>query len=254
MGIIIRATNVTKEYAENGKAYKALREVNLEINKEEFIGIMGPSGSGKTTLLNILSTIDKVTSGEVIISNVNLNTIKNKKLADFRRENIGFVFQEFNLLDNMTIRDNISLPLVLSNDDPKVILKKTVELSKILGIESELDKYPYELSGGQKQRVAICRALISEPKIIFADEPSGALDSKSAFDVLSCFENINKKLGITILMVTHDAKAASYADKVMFLKDGKITGEVHNSDNKKEFFNKILNMLAVLEGYKDELL
>lgn len=251
---VIEAIQITKEYDEKGKKYKALKGVDLEIYKGEFIGIMGPSGSGKTTLLNMLSTIDKPTSGKVIIDKVNLNNIRNNNLADFRRKNIGFIFQEFNLLDNMTIADNISLPLVLSNTNTEIILSKVQVLSKLLGIENQLDKYPYELSGGQKQRVAICRALISDPKVVFADEPTGALDSKSAFEVLNCFSNINKKLGITILMVTHDAKAASYSDKVMFLKDGKINGEIDSSNNKKEFFYKILNMLAVLEGYKDELL
>lgn len=251
---IVEVINVTKKYGEFGVTFKALKEVSLEINESEFIAIMGASGSGKTTLLNIMSTIDKATSGKVIVDGIDLSAMKENKLAQFRRDLIGFVFQEFNLLDNMTIRDNIALPLVLNNVKIDRILKKTEELTKLMGVTDQLDKYPYQLSGGQKQRVAICRALITSPKVVFADEPTGALDSKSSFEVLECFKSINKKFQTTVIMVTHDALAASYCDKVFFLKDGKINGRLDGNGKKKELFKRILNMLAVLGGTDDKLL
>jgi putative ABC transport system ATP-binding protein len=215
---------------------------------------MGPSGSGKTTLLNIMSTIDKATSGKVIIDGKDVNALKENVLAGFRRDVIGFVFQDFNLIDSMIIRDNIALPLTLNNEKVDRILEKTEELTKLLGIEKHLDKYPYQLSGGQKQRAAICRALITTPKVIFADEPTGALDSKSSIEVLECFGNINKSYSTTIIMVTHDARAASYADRVVFLKDGSISGEIGSNGNKNEMFKKILNMIAMMGGESDELI
>ena len=231
-----------------------MKEIDLEINEGEFISIMGPSGSGKTTFLNIMSTIDKATSGKVIIDGKDVNSLKEDELARFRRDVIGFVFQDFNLLDSMTIRDNIALPLTLNSEKIEIILERINKLTKLLGIEKHLDKYPYQLSGGQKQRAAICRALITSPKVIFADEPTGALDSKSSVEVLECFVNINKSYNTTIVMVTHDARAASYADRVMFLKDGSISGELYSSGNKSEMFKKILNMIAVMGGESDELI
>ncbi|KUP43753.1 bacitracin ABC transporter ATP-binding protein [Bacillus velezensis] len=254
MNKIVEVSNVIKEYGEIGSTFRALKEVSLNINKGEFVGIMGSSGSGKTTLLNIMSTIDKATLGEVLIDGKRIDDYKDEDLAKFRRDTIGFVFQAFNLLDNMTIRDNIALPLALNNVKHKIILKKIDELTELLGISNQLDKYPYELSGGQKQRVAICRALITSPKVIFADEPTGALDSKSSSEVLECFKNINKTIGTTIIMVTHDANAASYCNRVMFLKDGKLHGRLDSSGDKKELFKKVLNMLAVMGGSENELL
>lgn len=251
---IIEASNIIKVYGETGGTFRALKEISLEINEGEFIGIMGPSGSGKTTLLNIMSTVDKATSGKILIDGINISTIKENRLARFRRDTIGFVFQDFNLLDNMTIRDNIALPLTLNNIKANTILREVDELTNLLGIAEQLDKYPYELSGGQKQRTAICRALITSPKVVFADEPTGALDSRSSSEVLKCFKNVNRKLGTTIVIVTHDAIAASYCDRIMFLKDGKITGRLDSNGDKKEFYKNILNMLALMGGNADELL
>lgn len=251
---IVEVTNVTKEYGELGAVSKALKEVNLEITEGEFLGIMGPSGSGKTTLLNIISTIDKATLGNVRIDGMDITTVREKEIAKFRRDVIGFVFQDFNLLDNMIIRDNIALPLALNNEKPDVILKRIDGLSRIMGITQLLDKYPYQLSGGQKQRAVICRALINSPKVVFADEPTGALDSKLSMEVLECFKRINKELGTTIVMVTHDPFAASYCSRIMFLKDGKINGRLDSGGNKKELFKRILNILEFMGGTGDELL
>lgn len=251
---IVKVSNLIKEYGQKEGAFRALKDINLEILEGEFIGIMGPSGSGKTTLLNVMSTIDKATSGKVIIDENDVSNIKEREMAKFRRDTIGFVFQDFNLLDNMTIRDNIALPLTLNNVKASIILEKINKLTSMLGINNQLDKYPYQLSGGQKQRAAICRALITSPKVIFADEPTGALDSKASSELLESFKNINKELGTTIIMVTHDAMAASYCNRIMFLKDGRISGRLDSNGNKKELFKKTLNMLAVMGGSEDELL
>lgn len=254
MGGMIELTHLIKDYGGIGNTFQALKEVSLTIDKGEFVGIMGPSGSGKTTLLNIMSTIDKASSGQILLDGEDITLLKENKLARFRRDVIGFVFQAFNLLDNMTIRDNIALPLTLNNVKVDIILQKIEELTTILGIKEQLDKYPYELSGGQKQRAAICRALITSPKVVFADEPTGALDSKSSSEVLECFKSINSKLGTTIVMVTHDAQAASYCDRIMFLKDGKIHGRLDSDGNKQEMFKKVLSMLAIMGGKESEFL
>jgi putative ABC transport system ATP-binding protein len=254
MNKMVEVSKLIKDYGRLTNKHRVLRDVNLDITEGEFISIMGPSGSGKTTFLNIMSTIDRGTSGKVIIGGKDVGSLRDNELANFRREVIGFVFQDFNLLDNMTIRDNIALPLTLNNEKVEIILEKIDKLTKLLGIEKHLDKYPYQLSGGQKQRVAICRALITSPKVIFADEPTGALDSKSAIEVLQCFANINKSYNTTIIMVTHDTRAASYADRVVFLKDGSISGELDSNGNKSEMFKKILNMIAMMGGESDELL
>lgn len=251
---IVEISKLIKDYGRLTNQYKVLKGIDLEINEGEFISIMGPSGSGKTTLLNIMSTIDKATSGMVIIDSKDVNSLREDELARFRRDVIGFVFQDFNLLDSMTIRDNIALPLTLNSEKIEIILERINKLTKLLGIEKHLDKYPYQLSGGQKQRAAICRALITSPKVIFADEPTGALDSKSSVEVLECFANINKSYNTTIVMVTHDARAASYADRIMFLKDGSISGELYSNGNKSEMFKKILNMIAVMGGESNELI
>lgn len=251
---IIEISKLIKNYGKLSNKYTVLKEIDLDINEGEFISIMGPSGSGKTTFLNIISTIDKATSGKVIIDGKDVNSLKEGQLARFRRNVIGFVFQDFNLLDSMTIRDNIALPLTLNNENIEIILERINKLTKLLGIEKYLDKYPYQLSGGQRQRTAICRALITSPKVIFADEPTGALDSKASVEVLECFKNINKVYNTTIIMVTHDARVASYADRIMFLKDGRINGELYGNGNNSELFKKILNMIAVMGGESDELL
>ncbi len=251
MAAMIEVRELTKVYGRQGSLCRALYEVNFAIEAGAFVAVMGPSGSGKTTLLNIISTIDQPTKGRVIIDGREIDRLKEKELALFRRDMIGFVFQEFNLLDNMTIRDNIALPLTLNNRKPEEILRKVRELTALFGIDDQLDKYPYQLSGGQKQRAAVCRALVNDPKILFADEPTGALDSRAASELLACFQNVRNKYGTTVMMVTHDATAASYCDRVLFLKDGMISGKLETNGNSEEFFKKILNMVALLGGERD---
>ncbi|MCX7773292.1 MAG: ABC transporter ATP-binding protein [Clostridia bacterium] len=245
---IIKTQDLKKEYGSKGVKYQALTGIDLEVNKGEFLAIMGPSGSGKTTLLNILSTIDKPTSGKVSFNGMDLFSIKNEELAKFRRDRIGFVFQDFNLLDNMTVMDNIALPLALNKANHKDITAKVHELAGFFGIEQQLTKYPYQLSGGQKQRVAAARALIMNPSVIFADEPTGALDSKASAELLECFKRLNTNFGTTIIMVTHDAFAASYCGRIMFLKDGAIHARLDSSGSRKDLFHKILDMLGAMGG------
>lgn len=245
---IIEIKNLCKTYEGRGIECKALVNLSFQIEKGRFVAIMGPSGSGKTTLLNVLSTIDTPSSGQVFIDGKDMGRFNEKQLSDFRGQYIGFVFQEFNLLDNMTIRNNIALPLALSNEKVSVITEKTEKLAKLLGIQEQLDKYPYQLSGGQRQRAAVCRALVINPKILFADEPTGALDSKATTELLQCFKEVERVYGTTIIMVTHDAGAASYADEVIFIKDGSLSGRLESGDNRKQNFERILHMVAVLGG------
>lgn len=245
---IIRTQELMKEYGSKGTKYHALNGIDLEIQKGEFMAIMGPSGSGKTTLLNILSTIDKPTYGKVFFNDTDLYKIKNSEIAKFRRDKIGFVFQDFNLLDNMTIMDNIALPLALNKTNHKDISARVRNLADFFGINEQLPKYPYQLSGGQKQRAAVARAIIMNPSVVFADEPTGALDSKASSELLDCFKRLNTEYGTTILMVTHDAFAASYCNRVMFLKDGTIHARLDKTENRKEFFRKILDMLGAMGG------
>lgn len=252
MNTMIEVRNLTKKYGNKDAVFTALNNVELDIYKGEFVAVMGPSGSGKTTLLNLMSTIDIASRGTIKINNNLMGNFKEKELAVFRRETIGFVFQEFNLLDNMRVQDNIALPLTLSNVNSDLILEKVNELTLLFGIKDHLEKYPYQLSGGQKQRAAVCRALINNPKIIFADEPTGALDSKAASELLECFRSTKKLYGTTVVMVTHDALAASYCDRVLFLKDGIISGKLETDGNSSEFFKKILNMVAMLGGNSNE--
>lgn len=254
MGHMIQVKNVHKVYGYKGACCKALKQIDLTVEEGAFVAIMGPSGSGKTTLLNVLSTIDTTTEGEINIAGKRLNELKNADIARFRRDMIGFVFQDFNLLDNMSIRDNIALPLTLNNERYEEICKRTGDFTTLFGINDQLDKYPYQLSGGQKQRAAVCRALITKPKIIFADEPTGALDSRSASELLTCFKQARKKYGTTIIMVTHDAKAASFCDQVYFLNDGNMSGSLESSGDEKAFFRSILNMVATLGGSNHECL
>ena len=201
---MLKVINLQKDFKNNRNTFKILKDINLDVKEGEFLSIMGPSGAGKTTLLNILSTIDKPTSGKVYYENKDINKISNKELSKFRRDNIGFIFQDYNLLDSMSVEDNIALPLVIANEKQSKIKSEIIKLSKFFGIEAHLKKYPYELSGGQKQRVAIARALITSPKIIFADEPTGALDSKSSSELLNCLKEMNEKFNVTVIMVTHD--------------------------------------------------
>ena len=225
---------------------EALNDVSFDVEEGEYIAIMGESGSGKTTLLNILASLDKPTNGNVLLDGQDITKIKDSSISAFRRDNLGFVFQDFNLLDTFNVADNIYLPLVLARE-PYVLMKQKLEsISKQLNIDSLLDKYPYEISGGQKQRVAVARALITEPKIILADEPTGALDSKSTENLLKIFDKIHLG-GQTILMVTHSAKAASYASRVLFIKDGQIFHQLYKGEmNNQQMYQKISDTLTML--------
>lgn len=233
---------------------KALNGISFQVDKGEFVGIMGPSGAGKSTLLNIIATIDQATEGEVVIGGQKLQTMDEDALAIFRREKLGFIFQDYNLLDTMTFRENIELPLVLSRERPENIRKKVDEVTKRLGITELLDKYPYEVSGGQRQRASAARAIISDPQLVLADEPTGALDSKSSAELLRCLTDLNEKNAATILLVTHDAFTASYCKRILFIKDGEIFTEIDRGGSRKEFFDQILKVLAILGGDNHELL
>ena len=214
--------NLKKFYGTKNNITKAVNDLSLEVEEGEFVAIMGASGSGKTTLLNCISTIDEVTSGHIFIDGKDITELKEKELASFRRENLGFIFQDFNLLNTLTISENISLALIINKEDANKVEKKVKNIAEKLGIEEILNKYPYEVSGGQKQRCACARALINKPKLILADEPTGALDSKSSRMLLETMDEMNEKLNATILMVTHDSFSASFCKRVLFLKDGKI--------------------------------
>lgn len=229
-------------------SYRALSGINLTIEKGEFVGIMGPSGSGKTTLLNLVSTIDSPTLGEVIIDGKNPHRLKKANLAKFRRRELGFVFQDFNLLDTLTIGENIILPLTLDGKSVKEMEAKLQQVAGKLGIESILSKRTYEVSGGQRQRAAIARAIIHTPKLLLADEPTGNLDSKSARDVMETMENINRIDKTTTMLVTHDPVAASYCHRVVFIKDGQLYNEIVRGENRQAFFQKIIDMLSLLGG------
>ncbi len=236
--------NLTKEYGGRGFRTQVLKGIDLTVLEHDFIAIMGPSGSGKTTLLNIFSSIDQPTQGSVVIGGKDLTRISNRELSQLRRDKIGFIFQDYNLLDTMTLRDNIALPLSLGGAGSQACMEKTVRLAKAFGLTEHLDKYPFQLSGGQKQRGAACRALITEPEIIFADEPTGALDSKSSRDLLECLKNVNEKGLASILMVTHDALSASYAKDVYILSDGRMKCRISRGGSRKEFYDRIMDLQA----------
>lgn len=245
---ILEVHNVKKIYTQRLGSVRvtALSNVTFSVEKGEYIAIMGESGSGKTTLLNILAALDKPTSGSVLLDGTDITSIKEKNIAKFRRDNLGFVFQEFNLLDNFTVRDNILLPLVLMGIPQDKMFNRLAPTAKNLGITELLDKYPYEISGGQKQRTAAARAMITDPKILLADEPTGALDSKSSDELLSLFAVFNKQ-GQTILMVTHSVKAASRANRVLFIKDGEIYHQIYRGDSTDEvMYRKISDTLTVI--------
>ncbi|AGY77718.1 ABC transporter ATP-binding protein [Clostridium autoethanogenum] len=254
MSTVIETKNLGKIYGSKAVAFTALHGINLKVDEGEFLGIMGPSGAGKTTLLNLLSTIDVPTTGNIIFNGKDITKLKNKELSLFRRDKIGFIFQDFNLLDTMTVEDNIALPLALSKVNHKEIQNKVKQLSEFFGIDKHLKNYPYELSGGQKQRTAAARALITEPSVIFADEPTGALDSKSSAELLQCLSSMNERFNKTVIMVTHDAFAASYCRRILFIKDGKIHARIDKNESRKEFFQRIIEMLAALGGAVNELL
>lgn len=253
---VLNADNVVKIYGGKGKVNntKALNGINLKIESGEFVAIMGPSGSGKTTLLNILSGIDTATSGKIEVSGKNINQMSKNELALFRRQHLGFVFQEFNLLDSLTLKENVMLPMILDKKAADEIEKSTNKVMSLFEITDIMHKYPYTVSGGQQQRTAISRAIINEPDVVFADEPTGNLDSKNSKAVMNCFEKLNHFNKNTILIVTHDPLAASYCNKVIFIKDGLIDKEIIKKDNnKKNFFDYILTCLAEIMGEKDDI-
>ena len=247
---VLECRRLSKVYDafKGAQAVKALNNVSFKVEQGEFIGVMGPSGSGKTTLLNILSGIDDATSGEVFINGQDILTMKKDELALFRRKNVGFIFQDFNLLDSLTVRENIGFPLTVDRVKPKVIDDKVEELLKFLDLKEVENSYPYSISGGQKQRTASARALVADPKIIFADEPTGNLDSKSSKSIMEIFTKINRERNSTVLMVTHDPFAASFCKKIIFIKDGMIILEINSNENRKEFFDKIIEAQAVIGG------
>ena len=249
MSNVLEVKNIEKYYGNKSNLTKAIDGISFNIGKGEFVGIMGASGSGKTTLLNCISTIDRVTAGKIIINNQDITKLKGNKLNKFRREELGFIFQDFNLLDTLTAYENIALALTIQKVNSHEIDKKVNEIAQKLEISEILNKYPYQISGGQKQRVASARAIITNPKMVLADEPTGALDSKSARQLLETFEHLNQKLGATILMVTHDAFTASYAERIIFIKDGKIFNElIKGEDTRKQFFEKIIEVQTLLGG------
>ncbi len=245
---ILKVDKIEKYYGSRSSLTKAIDNLSFEVEKGEFVAIMGASDSGKTTLLNVISTIDKVTSGHIYVGGEDITKLKGNQLNKFRREELGFIFQDFNLLDTLTAYENIALALSIQNVSASEIDQKIKKVAEELDIKEVLKKYPYQMSGGQKQRVASARAIVTDPKLILADEPTGALDSKSAKMLLEKFNYLDE-LGATILMVTHDAFTASYARRVIFIKDGKIFKEIHKgNDSRKEFFDKIIDVVTLLGG------
>ena len=252
---VLEVRNIEKYYGSKSNLTKAIDNINFDVDKGEFVGIMGASGSGKTTLLNCISTIDRATAGHIIINGEDITKLKGNNLNKFRREELGFIFQDFNLLDTLTAYENIALALTIQKVNAHEIDRRVREIAQRLGITNILDKYPYQVSGGQKQRIASARAVITNPKIILADEPTGALDSKSAKQLLETFTTLNEKLGATILMVTHDAFTASYTDRIIFIKDGKIFNElIKGNDTRKQFFEKIIEVQTLLGGELNDVI
>lgn len=246
---ILTTKNLSKIYGNSeGVNVKALNNFNIDIQEGEFVGIMGPSGSGKSTFLNILATIDSPSSGEIYIDKENPYALTEDELAIYRRKNLGFIFQDFNLLDTLNVKENILLPLVLENKNKKEMNERVLEISKTLGIDGILDKKTYEISGGQQQRTAAARALINNPKIVLADEPTGNLDSKASFDLMESLEKINKDKKSTIVMVTHDAFAASFCDRIIMIKDGENFLELVKDSTRQLFFKEIIDSLSMLGG------
>lgn len=245
----IRVCDVEKYYGNASNVTKAIDRVSFTVERGEFVGVMGASGSGKTTLLNMLATIDRVTAGHIFYGDTDITELKEAKLSDFRKENLGFVFQDYNLLDTLTMEENIVLALTIRRERKGDIRKKCAEIMRLLGIEEIKDKFPYQVSGGQKQRCACARALVNHPKLLLADEPTGALDSRSAQTLLEIFTQMNQSLNATILMVTHDAFSASYCSRILFLKDGRIFHElVRGRKERRKFLNEILDVLSLTGG------
>lgn len=246
---VLEVNHVEKVYGSRNNVTRALADVSFTVDKGEFVGIMGASGSGKSTLLNCVSTIDTVTSGSVVINGADVTRLKHDKLTRFRREQLGFIFQDSNLLDTLTARENIALPLTIARVPAKETFARVEQVAQRLDIAGVLDKYPYQMSGGQQQRVAAARALVTDPAIILADEPTGALDSKNARLLLESFEAMNRQYQATVLMVTHDSFAASYTNRVLFIRDGRIFTELRRGDSsRREFFDRIMEVVAMMGG------
>lgn len=249
MSTILQVRNLEKFYKNKGSVTKAVNHISFDVQGGEYIGIMGASGSGKTTLLNCISTIDSVTAGQILVGETDITKLDRRSLARFRREKLGFIFQDFNLLDTLTARENIALALAIKGDDPETVDQKVQAVGEDLNIAEILEKYPYEMSGGQRQRVACARAIVTKPSLILADEPTGALDSKSAGMLLESFRMMNEKKNATILMVTHDAFTASHCKRILFIKDGKIFNElVRGGQERKQFFDEIMQVVSRLGG------
>lgn len=246
---VLHAQNVRKSYGSRSNVQQVLKGINLRVFEGEFVGIMGSSGAGKTTLLNVLATIDRATEGTILIGDSDISKMKDRDLSTFRRDKLGFIFQDYNLLDTLTVKENILLPVSLGKMKKRVAEENYRMITSILGIEDLGHKYPHEISGGQKQRTSAARALINEPSMVFADEPTGALDSKSAASLLGTMEDVNKQRGVTIMMVSHDPVASSYCSRVVFLKDGTIYSELYRGDKTRQaFFQEILKVQGVLGG------
>ena len=246
---VLNIKNVEKYYGSKSSLTKALDGISFNVDRGEFVAIMGASGSGKTTLLNCISTIDRVTAGEIYLEDTNVTLLKGKELNRFRRDKLGFIFQDFNLLDTLTGYENIAIALSIKGVPVAEIDKKVKEVAEELGVSDVLAKYPYQMSGGQKQRIASARAIITEPSLILADEPTGALDSKSSKLLLERIRNLNETMNATIMMVTHDSFTASYSKRVLFIKDGKLFNEIiRGNDSRKQFFDKIIDVVTLLGG------
>lgn len=247
---ILQVKDIEKYYGNKGNVTKAINNISFNVEEGEFVGIMGPSGSGKTTLLNCISTVDNITTGNIKINGKEITKLKSKSIEKFRREELGFIFQDFNLLDTLTAFENIALALTIQEGKKaKNIRDRVLEVARKLDIEEVLSKFPYEMSGGQKQRGAAARAIITNPSLILADEPTGALDSKASRLLLDSFEKLNEEMNATILMVTHDAFTASYAHRILFIKDGRVFNElIRGNDSRKEFFNRIIEVVTLLGG------
>lgn len=255
MSTVLKVDHIEKYFGNKGNTTKAIDHISFEVKRGEFVGIMGPSGSGKTTLLNCISTIDSVTTGKILINEQDITKLKTGKLDQFRRDELGFIFQDFNLLDTLTAFENIAIALTIQGRKPADITVLVKEVAEKLEITQVLDKFPYQMSGGQKQRVAAARAIVTDPTLILADEPTGALDSKSSRLLLDSFEKLNEELQATILMVTHDAFTASYAKRILFIKDGQIFNElIRGKDTRKEFFNRIIEVVTLLGGDTNNVL
>jgi putative ABC transport system ATP-binding protein len=249
MSNILRAVNVEKYYGNKSNITKALNGISFDVDQGEYIGVMGASGSGKTTLLNCISTIDSVSAGHILIAGTDITEMSSKELARFRRERLGFVFQDFNLLDTLTCFENITLALTILKIAPARIEQRVNEIAEVLSITDILQKYPYQVSGGQKQRVACARALVTRPTLVLADEPTGALDSRSARALLESFRELVHTRNATILMVTHDAFSASHCDRILFIRDGQLFHQlVRGGDSRKQFFDRIIEVVALLGG------